>query len=286
MNIPVSPRALALLALVCAAIAGGCQSLQDVINAAPQPSAKVIGAELRDLKVNSVDMIFSVEVTNPYTTDLPVSRLAYVLDSRGTTLLEGGIEPTGAIPARGRSVLQLPARIDFDTLIATLKGVTPGSVVPWRADFIVALDAPVLGRIKLPLSRSGELPVPAMPEVEVVAFDLGSLSLDKASATTTLKVTNTNRFALDLKKLGFTLDLGDSPVVRTSLANTEKLGPGEATTIQVPVSFAPRAFGAALFNLLRGESASYRLTGSIEAGTAYAPLSAPFVSSGRVAIGR
>jgi LEA14-like dessication related protein len=281
-----APRALALLALVTAAFLGGCQSLQQVINAAPQPSARVIGAELRDLKVNSVDMIFSVEVTNPYTTDLPVASLAYVLDSGGTTLLEGGIEPTGAIPARGRSVLQLPARISFETLLATLKNVRPGAVVPWRADFIVALDAPMLGRIKLPLSRSGELPVPALPAVEVVAFELGSLSLDKAEAVATLKLTNTNRFALDLKRLGFTLDLGGSPVARTSVSNTGRVAAGGSATVKVPMSFSPRAFGIPLFNLLKGGAADYRLAGAIEADTDYAPLSAPFTGSGSVSIRR
>lgn len=267
-------------------ILAGCQSVEKLMNAAPQPSARVIGAELRDLKLNSVDMIFSVEVSNPYTTALPVAKLAYVLDSRGTTLLEGAIEPTGAIPARGRSVLQLPARITFDSMLATLKGVQPGSVVPWRADFIVEVDAPVIGLMKLPLSRSGELPVPAMPKVEVIGFNLASLSLDKAEATTVLKVTNTNRFAFDLTRLGFTLDLGNSPVARAGVSNTGKLAPGASTTVNVPISFSPRAFGIPLFNLLRGNAAAYRLTGSIEANSAYAPLSTPFSSSGLVQIGR
>lgn len=267
-------------------ILSGCQSVEKLINAAPQPSARVIGAELRDLKVNSVDMIFSVEVSNPYTVALPVARLAYVLDSRGTTLLEGSIEPTGAIPARGSSVLQLPARITFDALLATLKGVEPGSVVPWHAQFIVAVDAPVIGRMTLPLSRSGELPVPAMPRVEVVGFKLGSLSLDKAEATATLKITNTNRFAFDLTKLGFTLDLGNNPVARANVSNTGKVASGASTTVKVQLSFSPRSFGVPLFNLLRGDSAAYRLTGAIEAGTEYAPLSAPFTSSGLVQIGR
>ena len=279
-------KLLVLLLVALAAAVSGCESLQKAINAAPQPDARVIGAELRSLKFNSVDMIFSVEVSNPYTTELPVAKLAYVLDSRGTTLLEGAIEPTGGIPARGRSVIQLPVSISFETLIATLKGVKPGSVIPWRADFIVAVDAPLIGRMNLPLTRRGDLPVPAMPNVEVAAFDIGSLSLDKAEATATLKLTNTNRFAIDLKRVGFTFDLENSPIARTSVTNTGKIAAGETATIKVPMSFSPRAFGIPLFNLLKGDAANYRLAGSIEADTAYAPLSAPFNSSGRIKIGR
>lgn len=279
-------KLLIVLLAALPAILSGCESLQKAINAAPQPEARVIGAELRNLKFNSVDMIFSVEVSNPYTTELPVAKLAYVLDSGGAKLLEGAIEPTGGIPARGRSVIQLPARITFETLLATLKNVRPGSVVPWRAEFIVAVDAPLIGRMNLPLTRRGDLPVPAMPNVEIVAFDVGSLSLDKADAVATLKLTNTNRFAIDLKRLGFTLDLGDSPIARTSVTNTGKIAAGDSATIKVPMSFSPRAFGIPLFNLLKGDAASYRLAGSIEAGTAYAPLSAPFNSSGRIAIHR
>lgn len=274
-----------LLVLLAAAVSG-CESLQKAIDAAPQPNARVIGAELRNLKLNSVDMIFSVEVSNPYTTELPVAKLAYVLESRGTNLLEGAIEPTGGIPARGRSVIQLPARITFETLLATLKDAKPGSVVPWRAEFIVAVDAPLIGRMNLPITRRGDLPVPTMPNVEVAAFDLGSLSLDKADAVATLKFTNTNRFAIDLKRLGLTLDLGDSPVARTSVSNTGRIAAGDSATIKVPISFSPRAFGIPLFNLLKGDAANYKLAGSIQADTAYAPLSAPFNSSGRIKIGR
>lgn len=280
------PRSIALLALLPIVFAAGCQSVGDLINAAPQPSARVVGADLRNLKVDSADLLFHVEVTNPYTTDLPVASLAYVLDSRGTTLLEGAIQPTGAIPARGSSVLQLPARITFSSLLATLSGVQPGAVVPWRADFIVTIDAPVLGRVKLPLSRSGELPVPAIPGVEVVGFDVGSLSLDQAEAVATLKVTNTNRFALDLGKMAFTLDLANAPVARTSVSSAARLSPGESATVKVPISFSPRAFGLPLFRLLQGDAVNYRLTGYLEADSKYAPLSAPFTSSGRVGIGR
>lgn len=279
-------RLFALPACIALVALAGCQSMQDLFNAAPQASARVIGAELRDLKLNSLDMIFSIQVNNPYTVDLPVAKLAYVLDSGGKNLLEGSIEPTGAIAKHSSSVLQVPVRVTFDSLLDTLKNVKPGSVVPWRAQFIVAVDAPLIGRMNLPLERSGEMPVPAVPRIEVVGFDVGSLSLEKAEATATLKITNTNRFALNPRQLAFTLDLDNNPVLSTSVSGPGKLAPGESATIKVPMSFMPRSFGLPLFNLLKGGTALYHLTGSLDAGTDFGMLSAPFTNSGELRVTR
>jgi LEA14-like dessication related protein len=276
----------AMLPFACALLLAGCQSLEGILEAAPKPTARVAGAHLQGLTLDKVDLLFDVEVGNPYSVNLPLLDLGYAIGSGGQRLIEGSVQPSGAIPAKGSKVIQVPAGIKFASLMTALKGVRPGSVVPYTADFTLGVDAPVIGRMTLPLSKSGELPVPAAPEVALVAFDVGALSLDKVQAVARLRVKNTNQFDLDLARLGLDLALGGKEVARTKLASTAGLAPGQSATLDVPLSFSPRSFGIGVFNLLKGSETGYRISGSLEAGTRFGPLSLPFKHSGNAPITR
>lgn len=273
-------------ALLATSLLTGCESLDGLLQNAPKPSARVSGVSLKGLTLEKVDLVFDVEVSNPYGVDLPLVDLGYAIGSGGQRVVEGSAKPSGAVPAHGNKVIQLPAGIKFASLMSVLKGVRPGAVVPYTADFTLGVDAPVLGRLNLPLSKSGELPVPAVPEVSVVSFDIGALGLDKVSATAKLNLKNTNQFDLDLAKLGLGLALGGKEVAQTKLAASTRLAPGQSATLDVPVSFSPRAFGAGMLNLLRGSEAGYSVAGSLEAGTRFGPVALPFKHSGSVRVSR
>lgn len=285
MRTLVSHR-FAACAVICASLVGGCQSMQDIIGGVPKPTAHVIGASIRGLSLDNIVLLFDIEVENPYAASLPLIDLGYSLTSGGRKFLEGTVTPTGSIPARGKQVIQLPATVQFSSLFATLKGVKPGAIVPYTADFRIGVNAPVLGRLDIPLSKSGELPVPAVPQVELTSLAIGKLSLDQITASAKLQVKNTNQFPLDLTKLGVSFALGGQEVGGSKLANSVNLPAGQATTLDVPLSFSPRAAGMGLVNLLRGNQIAYKVSGSIDANTRFGPLSLPFGHIGNTAVTR
>jgi LEA14-like dessication related protein len=265
---------------------GGCQSMQDLIGGAPKPTAHVIGASIRGLSPENIVLLFDVEVENPYPTSLPLIDLGYSLASGGRQFLQGTVTPTGSIPARGKQVIQLPATVQFSSLFASLKGVKPGAIVPYTADFRIGVNAPVLGRLDVPLSKSGELPVPAVPQVELTSLAIGKLGLDQITASAKLQVKNNNQFPLDLTKLGVSFALGGQEVGGSKLANPVNLPAGQTATLDVPLSFSPRAVGIGLVNLLRGNQIAYKVSGSIDANTRFGPLSLPFSHVGNTAVTR
>ncbi len=275
---------LTALALICACFVSGCETLEGILKTGAKPTARIISTELKNLSLEKIDLVFNVEVANPYSVDLPLLDLAYAVGSGGTGLLQGNIKPSGAVPARGTSVIQLPARISFASLIRTLKGVRPGSVVPYKADLTLGVDAPVVGMLTLPMSKSGELPVPAAPEVELSSFEIAKLGMDETKATAKLQVKNTNAFELNVSKLNIELALGANKIANTSLAKSAKIAPGQSMAVDVPLSFSPRSFGVSVINLLRGNNTAYSLVGSLEAGTPYGPLAAPFNRNGNTTI--
>ena len=273
-------------AVVLAALLAGCQSMQDMLGGVPKPTAHVIGVSIRGLSLENVVLLFDVEVQNPYAAGLPLIDLGYSLASGGTKFLEGTVTPTGTIPARGSQVLQVPATVPFSSLYTTLKGIKPGANVPYTADFRIGVNVPVLGKIDVPLSKSGEFPVPAVPQVELSSLAVGKLSLDQMKATAILQIKNTNQFPLDLTRLGVSFALGGQEVGGSKLSNPVSLPSGQATKLEIPLSFSPRAVGIGLVNLLKGDQIAYKVSGSIDANTRYGPLSLPFSHVGNTAVTR
>ncbi len=272
--------------LLFALLAAGCQNIGDALKNAPRPEVRITSARLLGLGIEKVDLAFNVEISNPYPAELPLTQLGYALDSGGQRLFEGTVKPSGGVPARGTRTIEVPISVAFRALQAILKDVRPGSVLPYKASFTVGLDAPLLGALTLPLSYTGELPVPAVPQVSLARFDLGSLSLDRVEATARLRLKNTNSFDLDLARLALDLKLGGERVANTGLGTPGKLAAGQEITIDIPMSFSPKAFGLRLFNLLGGSEAGYSASGSLEVGTRFGPLSLPFNQSGDTKLGR
>jgi len=277
-------RSLTCLALTVAL--AGCGSLTDVMKSAPRPSARVVGANLQGLTLEHVEVIFDVEVTNPYPANLPLLDLSYALASNGQQIVAGGVKPSSGIAAHSSKVLQIPASIRFSSLIAMIKGVRPGSWVPYTADFKIGLGAPVIGLITLPLSHQGEVPIPAVPEVSLSSFDVGALSFDKVDAVARVRIKNTNQFDVDIARLGFNLALGGQPVAGTNVTNGGKIPPGQEGTLAIPITFSPRDFGVALFNVLRGSESGYAVSGLIESDTRFGALKLPFDRKGSTHIVR
>jgi LEA14-like dessication related protein len=281
--IRAAARALAAFASL-AVLLSGCETIQPIVETVPKPTARIVGANLHNLSFEKVDLVFDVEVSNPYAVGLPLAGLAYAIGSGEHTIVRGNLKPAGSIPARGSQIIQVPAIVQFAAAVKALGGVRPGSVIPYRADLTLSVNAPALGPVELPLSQSGELPIPAMPQISLASFDIARLSLDQVKANAKIQLRNTNQFAIDLSKVALSLTLGNQEIAQTSFANSTKLAPGNAVTIYVPLTLSARALGTEVFNLLRGNKAAYSLSGSLETGTPYGPLSLPFKASGTAPI--
>ena len=272
--------AIALLSALCLSLLA-CDTLQDVLTAMDKPSARVQAVRFGDLSLDAATLLFDVEISNPYSVPLPLLDADYKLASTGTAFLSGTADIGGTIPANGSRTVTLPATVAFANLLKSVQGVKLGSLVPYQADLSLAVDAPGVGRLALPISKKGELPVPNVPRVSLSSVRWDKLTLGEAAATLSIDVTNTNQFKLALQQMGYDLSLGGSKVVSSRVADAVSFSPGQAQTISVPISFSPSSLGLGVFNMLRGEGAGYGLSGSMNVQTPFGPMTLPYSSTGR-----
>lgn len=277
-------RILALL--MSCLLAAGCESLSEIVTSADRPAASVVGASLSGLTLDGADLDLDLEIDNPYGVALPLMNLDYELLSGGNRFVAGKAELDGSVPAGGSRVVTVPVGLRFADVMSALGGVRPGAIVPYEADLALGVDAPGVGRLSLPLSHRGEVPVPAVPGVSVDSFEIEALSLTEARGLLAVRVDNTNQFAANLAAMDYAFSLAGTPVANSSLRKAVSLPAGGSGVLEIPVSFAPSRAGLALLDVLRGNSASYELGGTMQLETPFGPLSLPFERSGTAPLKR
>lgn len=260
----------------------GCKTLTDLASGMTKPTASVTGVRFGDFSADGLTLVFQTEVKNPYEVDLPLTNLEYGLASGGAKFLSGSAPVQGTVPAKGSKTVKLPAKVSFAPLLAAVSGVKPGAVVPYAADMKLSVNVPQIaggGTLALPISKSGELPVPAVPDVSVAGITINEVGLN-SKATLKLNVKNTNQFAVNLAKMGFNLDLAGTQVSTVNASNALSLTPGQSGTLDIPVSLSLSNLGLSAFNALRGRDAGYRVHGSVDMGTPFGPLTLPLDKGG------
>jgi LEA14-like dessication related protein len=257
----------------------GCSMLKDMVK--ERPTAKVTGVKLQDLNLEAVTLMFDVEIRNPYGVPLPLANLGYSLSADSERFLSGKADVQGAIPARDSKVFKGPVAVAFEPLLKVLKSVKPGRVIPYTASLELSVDAPEIGTLTLPITKNGEFPVPALPDVSLGKVSWKDLTITSATAACEINVLNSNDFPFDLAKFDYALKLGGSEVANTSLGEKPSFKPGEKKTMIVELSFSPLSLGAALFKVLEGADADYELGGKMSCATPFGDLDFPVKSKGK-----
>lgn len=259
----------------------GCDTVQRILEQTPKPGARLTAMDIESIALTEAILDLEVEITNPYDIDLPLVDLAYGLQSGGLSIARGDVELQGSVPANGSRRINLPLQIMLPDLVERLGDVRPGAVIDYNASLDLAVDAPAIGRQVLPVSRSGQLPIPNVPEVSVSDVAWGRLGLDVAEAVVAIELTNTNDFPIDLSMLDYALSLAGTDVANTSIRPAGSITPGRTRTLEIPISVRPIDLGLAFYNMIRGEDAAYDFSGVLEAGTPFGPISLPLDASGR-----
>lgn len=145
----------------------GCDTLNSLMQY-EKPTANLTGVSFGDVSLKDAQLLFDVEIKNPYALDLPLLNIDYDLQSGGLPLLDGKADLASAIPAKSSKIVTLPVSfkyLDLLNAIASMKDVRPGSQIPYTAKVGLGIDSPVTGNIRLPLNKAGTLEVPTVEDM-------------------------------------------------------------------------------------------------------------------------
>lgn len=280
MRSPVILPILIAASVLLAALLTGCESTKRLLAGMDKPGIQITGVRPDNLSATGVLLNFDAEVTNPYDLPLPLTDIAYSLASGGPAFIDGTAKIGGVIPAKGKKTVTLPVGLRFAPLMERVSAAKPGSLVPYEAALTFKVDAPGVGPLELPVKKTGEVPIPAVPEVSVASVKWDEIGFTGAKGEVRLKVKNTNQFPVDLDQLGYAMSLGGREVASSRVANATKFAAGAEQEIRVPISISASQAGLGLLDILRGSGSGYSIKGDAALGTPMGPVSLPFERQG------
>jgi len=245
-----------------------------------KPTADVSGIHIPSINLKKLEIVVDVLITNPNPVPIPLVDIDYLVESNGRKLVSGLIPDAGTIHAHGSETIKIPITIIYDDIKDTYDDIKPGSIIPYRIKVGLIADVPVFGKLTLPLEKEGEIPVPYKPDVDLDKVEFDSFSFEETSATLHMKLENKNDFDLGLNALEYEVWLAGVSIVNAKLSKSAKVEKNGISYIQLPVSFRPKDFGSALWDMIRGKGAGYAMKGNLDMDSPFGPMQLPFNKEG------
>ncbi|KAH7315094.1 hypothetical protein KP509_21G033700 [Ceratopteris richardii] len=245
-----------------------------------KPTAKLSGFHLLKITLERADIVIDLLISNPNPVPIPLVDIKYLIESDGRKLLSGVIPDAGTIHAHGSETVKIPVTLIYKDIKDTYDDIHPGEVIPYRVRVELIADVPILGNLTLPLEKTGEIPIPYKPDVDVEKIELEHLSLEETSALLHLKVENMNKFDLGLNVLEYSFSMADTTIANATLNKAATIEQQGITTLGIPFSFRPKDLGSAVWDVIRGRGAGYSMIGKLEVDTPFGPMHLPFTKEG------
>ncbi|KAH8952668.1 hypothetical protein BDL97_09G097000 [Sphagnum fallax] len=244
-----------------------------------KPEANVSDFHLPSITLKQAEVIISVLITNPNPVPIPLLEIVYSMESEGRHLCSGDIPDAGTVHAHGSETIKIPILLIYKDIVETFEEIKPGHVIPYLLKVSLVADVPVFGKVTLPLTNQGNIPIPQYPDVDLEKVVWDHLSLEETAATLHFSIKNQNHFEIGLKNLDYNLSLADMPICEASLEQSTTMDAHGAGLFQLPISFRPMDFGEALWDIVCGRGTAYIMTGKIQVETPFGLMHLPFHKS-------
>ncbi|KAF3944273.1 hypothetical protein CMV_029243 [Castanea mollissima] len=190
----------------------------------------------------------------------PYSNMAHQPGScDGRKLISGLIPDAGTLKPHDEDTVKIPVTLIFDDIKNIYADIKPGSIIPYRIKVDLLVDVPVFGRITLPLEKTGEIPIPYKPDIDIEKIKFDRFSFEETVAVLHLKLENKNDFDLGLNDLDYEVWLCDESIGSVDLQKSANLVKNGITYIDIPITFRPKDFGSALWDMIRGKGTGYSM---------------------------
>ena len=278
---------LSMVTLALLFVTAGCATLSEIVE---RPTARVVSGEITSLSFDRAELTFDVEVANPNPVGMRLAGIDYELFFDESSFLRGATEEEIEIAANGTSTVRIPVGVGYTELIESVRSLSDRRETAYRLAAGVSVDVPALGRVRLPVERSGTIPVVRPPRVRVRELSLEGLSLSGADLRLRLGVTNPNAFGLSLQTLDYALRINGELWGSARISEAAELSEGGEREITLPITLDFGAMGRSVRDLILGRAnVAYNLSGTLEVGTTLEMLDTadlPLSLDGEIGISR
>ena len=232
------------------------------------PTARLVDARLAGIDFQQVDLVFDLAVENQNPVAIKLAGLNYDFKVENHSLLSGVTAQGVEIKPAATSTVELPLSLKFDDLRKL-----PGEL--WQQDrfeyqlntkFVV--DLPIVGNYAIPVTKTGELPVPKIPKISIKDIQIKKMGLKAAELLARVEIDNPNAFDLSFSHLDYQLSVNQQQWGQGSIRQGGSIPQKGRATIDIPVQLDMMSMGQTAYTMLsNNQPLEYRLKGDITLDT-------------------
>jgi len=233
-----------------------------------KPTARLTGTRLANINFEQADLVFDMDVVNQNPVAINLAGLNYDLKIENQSLISGVTAQGLEIKPASTSTVQLPVTLKFDDLRKLPGELWQQDRFAYQLDTKIVVDLPIIGNYAIPLSKSGELPVPKMPVIKVKGVKIKNLSLAAAEVVAQVEIDNPNAFDLAFSDFDYQLDINQQNWGQGSISQRSSIPQKAKGTIEIPLKLNIMSMGQTAYQLLSSKQPlEYQLKGAMTLDT-------------------
>ncbi len=248
----------------------GCSELLQFLQLSKveKPTARVSSARITSLSFSEAQILVDIQLQNPNNLSIKLAAMDYDLSINEFSLISGNKDDELSIAARDSSLVQLPFTLRYDDLYNSLKSLSGKDTSSYNFSGGLSFDVPVLGQVRVPVSKSGILPLLRLPKVNLEKLKLNTVSWTGADLQLDVSVESFGGLELFVDKLDYSLQVNGRKWLDSAINKRIDLAQEGKKIISIPFKLDFLEMGRSAYDAIMGDAPlSYDFSGLIKVGS-------------------
>ncbi|KAI3764404.1 hypothetical protein L2E82_14411 [Cichorium intybus] len=127
-----------------------------------KPEATVKNVDLKEVTCQCITYKADVNVSNPYSTSIPICEITYTFKSADRVIAEGSIPDPGSLKANADTMLDVGVKVPHSVLMSLMRDIGADWDIDYELNIILTVDLPVIGNLNIPVNSKGEIKLPTL----------------------------------------------------------------------------------------------------------------------------
>ncbi|NQT23784.1 LEA type 2 family protein [candidate division KSB1 bacterium] len=253
------------LCVIC--LLAGCSVLQELVQI-QKPRVSVSDAKLTGLNFDGVDLLLTFQIDNPNSLGVTANGFDYDFKLNGNSFVQGKEIQTVSVPANGTGQIDLPISILFKDIYQAVNSLKNQDSTEYEISAGFNFNLPVLGPIRVPVTKKGSLPLLKLPKVSIQQFKVSRMGFTGADLELVLGVKNPNSIPFKLKAMQYDFSVNQLNWAKGSIPKAISLAQKGEGSVTIPISLDFLKMGQSIVQLIKGNSElDYQLKGALDLGS-------------------
>jgi len=256
---------LIIIFLLSLSIFSGCTT--NFLSLKP-PKVEITDIKLMNASFEKIDIALNVKVSNSYPFSASVPGFDYDLKINNSTFIKGDKELNQNINAFSDSIVEIPVSVNFFELYNTYKSLKNSNKSIYNLSGSIHVLVPILGKIKIPYEKQGELPLFKIPKIKIEGLRLQRINLAGADLNLEIKINNSNAFSLLLNSFSYNLQINGMSWAIGNSNKPVRINEQNESVINIPIKLNFFKIGRSAYTLLSGNNdMNYEFTSDFDLDT-------------------